>query len=206
MDAVACEASDDGSPTVHPAPTQEMDSEDELIAPACTVERTGGVEREPAASAPANVKVEPAEDPMAHQDSDGAATMVPQQDSASPEEATTQGDDTVSVALKHEAALHAPLLRARADPPPQVKSPAAKSTSPRAANAPPVRTGPAQCEKCVKILGQPPAPLRCFARVAEACRAVDGYHDQTFKWYHVSGHEHYCYECSEHYSRGVRAP
>ena len=113
-------------------------------------------------------------------------------------------DDAVSAALKQEAAQ--PSLRARPEPPPPPSAPAAKATSPRAAAAPTVRTGPATCDKCVKILGQPPARLRCFARASEQCRAHDGHNDATLKWHHVSGHEHFCNECAEHYSRGVRAP
>lgn len=162
---------------------RDPDWEDELIAP-----------RDPS---PPNdvVKSEAADRAEAvHEDGENKSVVSA---AAAPAEVEEDGEDAQSTALKADAAVHAPHLRARPEPPPAPSPSAKAATSPRAAAAP---TGPATCERCTKA-GLTPT-LRCFARVAERCRAVDGHNVGTSKWHHVSAHEHYCHDCVEHYTRG----
>jgi hypothetical protein len=94
-------------------------------------------------------------------------------------------------------------LRARKPPsavmPARPKSP--KSPKSPAGVAPAAPAGPAHCERCAKA-GRPPPSLRCFARLAERCRARDGFNTETSRWHHVSALEHFCQDCVDYYSRG----
>ena len=89
-------------------------------------------------------------------------------------------------------------LRARpAQPPPQPERPSAE----RAPRSPPAApAGPAHCERCAKAGFTP--QLRCFARIGERCRVLEGRNEATPRWHHVSALEHYCHDCVEHYGRG----